>query len=247
MKADLVNSCKYARLVVVTVALSGAFPALAVQETPRFERANPEILRHQTQDRERLIERAEEDRQRQREQQEVRAADGKKLKLSPKERKAIYTLANAVEEQDSAAALKALQVAKTVSQSAEAEFAVATLQLKLGVLTNDQDLQSQAVDLLIEGGQVPADQQAALYSNQGVYALKGGNLQKAEAAFAKLVELSPTDPAAYMSLADAKIASKNYAEAAPLVEKAISLQQSTNQQVPESWTQLNEQLKQVPR
>ena len=65
--------------------------------------------------------------------------------------------------------------------------------------TNNIALQAQAIDEMIASGQVERRRPAVLYRNQGVLANNAGDKAKAEAAYAKWVELSPNDPKAMVA------------------------------------------------
>ena len=62
-----------------------------------------------------------------------------------------------------------------------------------------------------------------------------GDKAKAEAAYAKVVELSPNDPEALISLAQVKNDLKKPAEAVQLISRAIELKRAAGQTVDESW------------
>jgi tetratricopeptide (TPR) repeat protein len=68
-----------------------------------------------------------------------------------------------------------------------------------------------------------------------VLANNANNKAKAETAFAKVVELSPNDPEALISLAQVKSDLKKPAEAVQLISRAIELKRAAGQTVDESW------------
>jgi tetratricopeptide (TPR) repeat protein len=155
--------------------------------------------------------------------------------LSKSERAALLPVQTAIAAKDWATAQTALSAATSAVTSPGGRYAVGRFQLEIGVGTNNIALQSQGLDNLIASGQVGAVDLPVIYRNQGVLANNAGNKAKAEAAFTKVVELTPTDPEALIQLAQLKKDLKKPAEAVQLVSRAIDLQRATGQPVKESW------------
>jgi tetratricopeptide (TPR) repeat protein len=155
--------------------------------------------------------------------------------LSKEERAALQPIQNAVTAKDWATAQAGMPAAMAVAQSADARYAVAKFQLEIGVGTNDVQMQAQGLEGLIASGQVPAADLPALYRNQAVLANNAGDKQKAEAGFARVVELSPNDPEALINLAQIKNDLRKPQEAVALLDRAIEMKRATGQPVDESW------------
>jgi hypothetical protein len=159
----------------------------------------------------------------------------KQLKLSKEERAALNPVQTAITAKDWAAAKAALPAAQAAAQGADARYAVAYMQLQVGLGLNDVALQSQAIDALIASGQIPATELPVMYRNQAALANNAGNKQKAEAGFAKVVELAPNDAEALINLAQIKNDLGKRGEAVNLVQRAIQVRQAAGQAVDQSW------------
>jgi tetratricopeptide (TPR) repeat protein len=162
-------------------------------------------------------------------------AGQRKLVITKEERAAIMPLQTAVTANDFTAAAAALPAAQAAAQGVDAKYVVASLKLKMGLGTNDTRLQAQAIDDMIASGGVQSEDLPKFYQNQGAFAAQSGDNAKAEASFAKLVELTPNDPEAVVMLAEAKYRLKKNAEAVALVDRAISLKQAAGGPVLENW------------
>jgi tetratricopeptide (TPR) repeat protein len=155
--------------------------------------------------------------------------------FSKEERAVLAPVQTAIGAKDWATAKAGLPAAVAAAQSADARYAVGRFQVEIGLGTNDVALQAQGLDNLIASGKVPAADLAVIYRNQAVLANNAGNKAKAEAGFAKAVELRPNDPEALISLAQVKNDLKKPAEAVQLISRAIELKRAAGQPVDESW------------
>jgi tetratricopeptide (TPR) repeat protein len=157
------------------------------------------------------------------------------ITLTKEERTAMAPVQTAIAAKDWAAAQAGLAAATAAATSPGGRYAVARFQLEIGLGTNNVALQAQGIDNLISSGQVTGADLPAIYRNQGVLANNANNKAKAEAAYAKLVELSPNDPEALISLAQVKSDLKKPAEAVQLISRAIEIKRAAGQTVDESW------------
>jgi predicted Zn-dependent protease len=157
------------------------------------------------------------------------------LKLSKEERAALGPVQKAVNAEDWAGAKAALAAAAPGATSADARYAVAYFQLQIGLGTNDVAMQAQGIDGLIASRQVPAAELPNMYRNQGVLANNAGNKAKAEAAFSKVLELSPNDTEAMINLAQIKNDLRKPKEAVQLITRAIEIQRASGAPVDQSW------------
>lgn len=155
--------------------------------------------------------------------------------LTKEERAALLPVQNAITAKDWAAARTALPAAVAAARGPDARYAVGRFQLEIGLGTSDVAMQAQGLDNLIASGQVPAADLPIIYGNQGVLADNSGNKAKAEAAFAKVVELSPNDTQALINLAKVKNDLRKPKEAVQLITRAIDMKSASGQRVDESW------------
>lgn len=164
---------------------------------------------------------------------EAAAAQGPTL--TKEERAALLPVQNAVTAKDWATAQAGLPAATAAVTSPGGRYAIGRFQLEIGLGLNNTAMQAQGIDNLIASGQVDAAQLPVMYRNQAVLANNAGDKAKAEASFAKVVELSPNDPEALISLAQVKNEMRKPAEAVQLISRAIDMKRAAGQKVDESW------------
>jgi tetratricopeptide (TPR) repeat protein len=155
--------------------------------------------------------------------------------LSKQERASLLALETALQANNHAAAASALSAAQSAARSSDARYYTASLQLRLGIATNNAPLQSAAIDAMLASGAVPAADLAQLYRSQGILALHANRWDRAETAFTRWAEQAPNDPEALLSLAEVKDDIKKVPEAIALIERAIALPTAAGRQAPESW------------
>jgi tetratricopeptide (TPR) repeat protein len=155
--------------------------------------------------------------------------------LSKEERAALMPVQTAITAKDWATAQAALPAAVAVSKGPDARYAIGRFQLEIGLGTNNVAMQSQGLDNLIASGQVPAADLPTIYRNQAVLANNANDKAKAEASFAKVVELTPNDPEALINLAQVKNDLRKPKEAVQLISRAIEMRRASGQTVDESW------------
>lgn len=160
---------------------------------------------------------------------------GRKYNLSKEERAALAPAQKAILAKDWATATAALPAAQAAAQSADAKYVVGQFQLQIGIGTSNEALQAQAVDSLIASGGAEASELPALYRNQAALALRQNNPSKAEAAFARLIEITPGDADAMVNLAKIKADNRKPAEAVALLDRAIAAKRAAGQPVDETW------------
>lgn len=159
----------------------------------------------------------------------------RQAKFSKEERAALQPVQTAITAKDWATAQAGMPAAMAAAQGQDARYAVARFQLEIGLGTNNVQLQAQGIDAMIASGYVTGADLAVLYRNQAVLASNAGNKQKSEAAFARVVELTPNDPEALINLAQVKNELRKGPEAVALMQRAIEVKKAAGQPVDESW------------
>ncbi len=174
-------------------------------------------------------------RQQQQTQPTVQTAPGERnYNLSREEQAAIVPVLQATEVSNWAAAQAALPAAEAAARSADAKYLVGQIRLRIGIGTNNNQLQSRAIDELIaSGGATPAEM-PALYRHQLDFARQAGDTAKAQRAMDQLAALSPNDPSTIVQQAQAR-GQSDPAGAIELYQRAIRAQQAAGQAVPEQW------------
>jgi len=168
-------------------------------------------------------------------QQPAQAAPAKEYKLSKEERNALAPLQTAVTAKNTAAATAALPAAQAAVKGADAQYVLGQLMLRLGLDTNNVDLQRQAINTLVATPSTPPADVTTLLLNQAALASRAGDTKAAEAALARAAQLTPNNPDVIVSLAEVKVDAKKGAEAVGLIEQAMQLKAAAGQQVPETW------------
>lgn len=147
----------------------------------------------------------------------------------------LRTAEAALQAKDYAAAQPAIATAMSRASTGYVRYLASAMQLKLALETNNRSLQAQAIQAMIESGAAPPASLEELYKNQGALALAAGETQKAEAAYARWVELAPNNPEALLALAEVRDDRGKAAESVELIGKAIEVQQAAGRPVPQSW------------
>jgi tetratricopeptide (TPR) repeat protein len=166
------------------------------------------------------------------------AAPARKFSFSKPEEDALFKLQEAIKTKDAAQIEAALVAARTAAVGTDAKYALATLELQLSRDSGDTAKQAAAVDALIASGGVPAADLPVLLKFQVNAALDRKDIAKAEAGMSRLLEINPNDPQVVMSLGRLRTGQQRYAEALPLFEKAMSLQQASGQPIDETLYRL---------
>jgi tetratricopeptide (TPR) repeat protein len=178
-------------------------------------------------------------------------AEGPKIVYSDAEKKALLPLQTAVAAKDWEAAKLAIPAAQAAAQGPDAKNLLGGLLYKLGEGAKDTALQAQGLELMIGSGKVAAADLPRYYESQGILASNAKDYAKAETAFARMAELTPSDNNALINLARTKLLLKKNAEALPLLEKVIAAQEAAGQKPEELWyryaLQLNLDAKNNPR
>jgi tetratricopeptide (TPR) repeat protein len=165
------------------------------------------------------------------------ATGARTYNLTKEERVALAPAQKAVTAKDWAAAQAALPAAQAAAQSPDAKYVVGQFILQIGIGTNNEAMQAQAVDALIASGGAQPSEMPNLYRNQAALALRASppNPGKAEAAYAKLIELTPNDPDTLVNLAKLKNDLRKPQEAVALLDRAIDAKRAAGQPVDETW------------
>lgn len=157
------------------------------------------------------------------------------VQLAKEEQKPIEAFRKIVEAGSNRNATEQIARARAAAKSASGRYVFNVLLLQHANKVGDAALRVEATDGILASGMAPPEMLAALYKNQGVFATTGGDLAKAEAAFAKVVELSPQDLETMVFLAQIKSDLGKHGEAVALFDRAIASTKAANQPVPADW------------
>jgi tetratricopeptide (TPR) repeat protein len=171
--------------------------------------------------------------QKQRPQQEQRTQEARVPNLSREESAAITPLIQAIQNHDWPAATAALPAARAGAQTPGARYLVAQAMLDIGRNTQNDALQTEAVDLMIASGAAPAELLPQLLGIQADRQIAANNIPAAEAALTRLIELEPNNIARIRQLATVKNHLNKKPEALALYRRAIQLSEVGGQHAPE--------------
>lgn len=199
-----------AGLHAVPASAQSAFESLRAQQRARQQQQQPE-------------------QQQQQQQQTPTIAQ-----ISREENAALQPLFQAVQARDWAAANAALPAAQARAQSPAARYIVGQLILEIGRGTQDQQVQSRAVDAMLASGGAPATIVPQLLAAQVGFAVQAENYAAAEAPLTRLTELVPNDVERITQLAQVKIQLNKRPEAFALYRRALQLSEANGQHAPET-------------
>lgn len=168
-------------------------------------------------------------------QQAAAQPAGWQPKLSKEEVAALRPVEVAITAKDWAAAQAALPAAQAAATSPDGRFYVGQFYVTIGAATNNMQLQSQGIDLMLASGGGDPTKLAPLNRAQGAMAMQNRDFAKAEAAYTRWAQLAPNDQEAQIALAELKFRQKKPQEALPLFERLIAARRSAGGQVPENW------------
>ncbi|HYJ82451.1 MAG TPA: tetratricopeptide repeat protein [Allosphingosinicella sp.] len=166
---------------------------------------------------------------------EAAAQPSSGITLTKEERAALAPVQTAITAKDWATAQSGLTAGMGAVTSPGGKYAVGRFQVEIGLGINNIGMQTLGIDNMIASGQVTGPELVPLLRNQAVLANNAGNKAKAEAAYARVVELSPTDPEALINLAQVKNDLKKPVDAVQLISRAIDMKRAAGQPVDESW------------
>ncbi|HWT11416.1 MAG TPA: hypothetical protein VN231_01535, partial [Allosphingosinicella sp.] len=159
------------------------------------------------------------------------------LSLSPAERSALQALQSAASGFDRAAQDAALAAARSVVRSGDGRYALAHFQLQIGQARQDPQLTAQAVDALVDSGQARPEELASLLTHQASRAYYASEFERADRLLARVAELQPSNAAVIADHAQVKARRGDRPQAVALLQRAIAVQRTSGQPVPESWLQ----------
>lgn len=161
--------------------------------------------------------------------------NARKYNFSKEARPLINALNTAVTAKDAAAYAAAIGPAQAAASTPDDKYAVAQLQLKYALDTQNVAGQAAALDALAASGGATAQELPKIYNNIGVLALNAKDYNKAGATFERLLTLTPNDGDVLVTLAEIRNRQKRTPEAIQFLDRAIAAKAAAGQQVPEAW------------
>jgi tetratricopeptide (TPR) repeat protein len=156
-------------------------------------------------------------------------------KVTPAAVKAIQTLQNAVNANNTAEIPAALAAAQAAAKTPDDKYFVGLLQLKAAAATKDQSAIAASLETLATSGGAAPNEQFSLYYNLGQSYTALKQYDKAAADYQKALDASPNNVDAIAGLAEARASEGQPAAAIQLIQQGIKVQQAGGQKAPQSW------------
>lgn len=154
--------------------------------------------------------------------------------LSAEERAALVPLTQAVQAQNWEQVQSLLPAAEAAAQGGDAKYLVGQIKFQLGRQTQNQQMQREAVDLMIASGSAPADNLGALLGSQVAFAINAEDWATAERILRQIVQTNPNDVERLTQLAEVQIRQNNRAEALQNYRRILQLREAAGQQPDEN-------------
>lgn len=159
---------------------------------------------------------------------------GRRLAVSPDEMIVLSELGRLVGSGQTSAQDRALERARRVVNGLDARHALATYELELGTRRRDDALRAKALEVLIASNASP-DRLPGYLATRGQIAFNVGDLMVAETFWSRLAVLSPANSDVLASLAQVRVAQKNFKGAERLLARAGALTRDAGGIPSEVW------------
>lgn len=161
--------------------------------------------------------------------------NARKYNFSKEARPLIDTLNKAATARDAAAFAAALAPAQAAASTPDDRYAVAQLQLKHALDTNNIPAQRAALDALVASGGATPTELPKIYRNIGALAYNAKDWDKAASSYEKLIAINPNDGDSIVNLAELRNRQGRSAEGIQLLDRAIAAKLASGQKPDESW------------
>ncbi len=168
--------------------------------------------------------------ERRQEQAQQQQQQTPQVRLSREEAAAIRPLQQAVQASNWEAATAALPAAQAAAQQPAARFEVARLQFQIGAGTQNQPMQSQAVDAMLASGGAPATAMPTLLGARANYAIQANDWATADQMLTRYLEVDGSNIERLRQAAEVKINLQRNAEALTIYQRILQVQDAASQQ-----------------
>ena len=160
---------------------------------------------------------------------------GSRLAVSPQEMRALSNLGRVARSGQKGFQERALAEARRVANSADARYVLALYEFEIGSRRGDDAMRAQALDVLIASRLTNREKLPGLLATRGQIAYGAGDFDTAGRLWARLAELTPSDPDVLANLAQARAAQKDAPRAMDLLTRAIAAREAFGQPASERW------------
>jgi tetratricopeptide (TPR) repeat protein len=156
------------------------------------------------------------------------------ITLTPAERIALLPVKQAVDARNWAGAAALIPSARSAARTLDARYVLARLELDVAVATQNRTAQRQAIDAVIGSRKASPEEIVELNRQIAGIAYDAGNLNTAEAALNRAVDLAPSDAESLSMLAQLNRNKNNQTQALAFFQRALRSADLAGRQLPES-------------
>jgi tetratricopeptide (TPR) repeat protein len=156
------------------------------------------------------------------------------LTLTPAERAALLPVKQAVDAGNWAGASAFIPAARAAAATADARYVLARLELDIAVATQNRVAQRQAIDAIIGSRKASPEEMVELNRQIAGITYDTGNLNAAEAALNRAVQIAPNDAESLSMLAQLNRNKNNATQALAYFQRALRSADLIGRQLPES-------------
>ena len=147
-------------------------------------------------------------------------------------------LAARIQAKEDPAALKAALPAMTAAaETDDDKFVAGQATYSVGLAAKDLPLQRQGIEMMLDSGKVPAEQQGLNLFAAGQLAFQAEDWAAARSRFEQAIAAGYDDPNAQGLLAESYFSEENYAAGLASLKQAIDAQAAAGAPIDESWIQ----------
>ncbi len=150
-------------------------------------------------------------------------------------RPAIAALQTAVTAKDAAGVATNLAAAQAAASTPDDRYAIAQLQLKYALDTQNLPGQTAALNALAQSGGAAPTELPKIYRNLGALSYNAKDWAGAVAAYDRLIQLEPGNADDLVTLGEIRVKRGQAAEGVALIERAIATKTAAGQTADENW------------
>jgi len=154
--------------------------------------------------------------------------------LTPAERTALLPLKQAIDARNYAAAAALVPAARSAARSESARYVLGRLEHDIALGTQNRPGQVTAINAIVASRKAPPEELVELYRQQAGIHYDTGNLNQAQAALNRAVQIAPEDAESLSMLAQLSRNRNNPTEALAFFQRAVRSADASSRQLPES-------------
>lgn len=160
---------------------------------------------------------------------------GRRLAVSPPEMRALLELGSLVHSGNRSRQDLALAVARSAARTGDSSFALATYELEIGKMREDDQMRVRALATLTASDLLPPDRLASHLYLLGQLSFASGDLAGARGAWERILRRSPDRHETLAALAQVDLKEAKWHPAIDKLNRASDLAAGSGTKAPESW------------